>query len=165
MRQHSTTRFQIREATEADAARISEVLRLAFAEFEALYTPPGFAATTPGPEMVLARMTEGPVWIAVRCGAVIGTVSAVLKADGCYIRGMAVLPQSRVQGIGRRLLEVVEDFAMEHARDRLHLSTTPFLDCAIHLYSSFGFQRDSDGDLFGTPLFTMTKALAGPRGA
>src|SRR5260370_227302 len=43
----------------------------------------------------------------------------------------------------------------------MYLSTTPFLDRAIRLYERFGFQRSDEGplDLFGTPLFTMTKRL------
>jgi hypothetical protein len=41
------------------------------------------------------------------------------------------------------------------------LSTTPFLAFAIALYERFGFRRSDAGprELFGTPLFTMTKDL------
>jgi len=40
------------------------------------------------------------------------------------------------------------------------------LSRAIRVYESFGFRRTEDGpqDLFGTPLFTMEKALSGRGG-
>ena len=150
----------IRAATQGDADQIAAVLRAAFAEYESLYTPAGFAATTPGPDVILSRMREGPVWVAIQQRRVIGTVAAVHQSDGCYVRGMAVLPQARAKGVGRQLLMAVEQYALEHGFRRLSLSTTPFLDRAIRLYDQFGFERGSEGDLFGTPLFTMTKEYA-----
>ena len=53
-----------------------------------------------GTDQVLARMQEGPVWVALREGAVLGTVAAVVKGESVYIRGMAVLPSARGSGAG-----------------------------------------------------------------
>ena len=79
-----------------------------------------------------------------------------------YVRGMAVLPTARGDGIARMLLEHVESYAVAHRFKSLFLSTTPFLDSAIALYERFGFMRNGDGphDLYGTPLFTMRKQLS-----
>ena len=63
-------------------------------EFRALYTDGGFSATALGSDQILDRMLEGPVWVALRGGAVLGTVAAVVKGDSIYIRGMAVLPNA-----------------------------------------------------------------------
>jgi ribosomal protein S18 acetylase RimI-like enzyme len=106
-------------------------------------------------------MEEGPIWVALQNGEVVGTVSAVAKAEAFYIRGMAVDPAARGAGIGRALLEHVEEFAVRHRFKRLFLSTTPFLLSAISLYERHGFLRNDDGphDLLGTPLFTMVKEL------
>lgn len=149
----------MRIARASDAAAIASVLREAFAEYQALYTSEGYAATTPGAEEVRSRMTEGPLWVAVRDGKIVGTVSVVAKETGLYVRGMAVIPEATGVGIGRALLEEVERFALAHAITRLFLSTTPFLDRAIRLYQSSGFVRTNDGphDLFGTPLISMEK--------
>jgi ribosomal protein S18 acetylase RimI-like enzyme len=75
---------------------------------------------------------------------------------------MAVLPTARGQRIGESLLVHVGQFAVSKGFRRLFLSTTPFLDHALHLYEKFGFRRASEGlhDLFGTPLFTMEKRLS-----
>lgn len=51
---------RIRRAVPADAAEIASLLRQSFVEFESLYTPKGFAATTPNQEQVWRRMDEGP---------------------------------------------------------------------------------------------------------
>ena len=151
----------IRRATASDAPVIAFILREAFAEYEPLYTSQGYSATTPGPDAVRDRMSEGPVWVAVHGGQIVGTVSVVPEQIGLYVRGMAVLPAVRGLGIGRLLLEEVESFAAAAGSRRLFLSTTPFLSQAIRLYELFGFRAASDGprDLFGTPLLTMEKLV------
>jgi len=71
------------------------------------------------------------------------------------------MPAARGLGLGGLLLRTVEDFALAQSHKRLTLSTTPFLNQAIRLYERSGFQRTSEGphELYGTPLFTMVKAL------
>jgi putative acetyltransferase len=154
--------IQIRLATPEDAEAISRVLFDAFIEFKPLYTPKGFSATAISAEQVLARMREGPTWLAVRGGELLGTVAAVVKNESLYMRGMAVLPIARGSGVGTRLVMQVEHFAGEHGCRLVFLSTTPFLDAAIRLYQKHGFLRrkEEPQDLFGTPLFTMEKFLS-----
>ena len=158
----SASEVQVRRATTDDAAWVVSVLRQAFAEYEPLYTEQGYVATTPGVREIAARMGEGPVWVAVYREQIVGTGSVVPKPEGIYIRGMAVIPSARGLGIGRRLLDEIQRFAIAQGCARLLLSTTPFLNTAIRLYEAFGFRRMNDGphDLFGTPLFTMEKTVA-----
>ena len=156
------TLVEIRRAGADDAAAISTVLYESFKEFRVLYTDGGFAATALGAEQILLRMQEGPVWIALRGDAVLGTVAAVVKGESVYVRGMAVLPASRGAGAGAALLREVESWAGSERCGRLFLSTTPFLASAIRLYERFGFRRVEEDrqDLFGTPLLTMEKKVA-----
>lgn len=160
---HSEGQVQIRRASEQDTARITSVLRQAFAEYERLYTREGegYAATTPGADEIFVRMNQGPIWVAVHNNQIVGTASLVSKPEGIYVRGMAVLPAARGLGIGYLLLDEIQRFAEAHCSKRLLLSTTPFLNRAIRLYEAFGFARTNEGphDLFGTPLFTMQKIL------
>jgi GNAT superfamily N-acetyltransferase len=111
---------------------------------------------------VLDRLQEGPVWVAVYEGEIVGTASVVLKGNSLYVRGMAVLPSARGRRVGELLLEQIARYSSAHNCKRLFLSTTPFLDRAIRLYERFGFRRTDAGphDLFGTPLFTMEKAVS-----
>jgi len=158
----SASEVQVRRATTDDAAWVASVLRQAFAEYEPLYTEQGYAATTPGAREIAARMGQGPLWVAVYREQIVGTGSIAPKPEGIYIRGMAVIPSARGLGIGRRLLDQIQRFAIAQGCTRLFLSTTPFLNTAIRLYEAFGFRRTNDGphDLFGTPLFTMEKTVA-----
>jgi GNAT superfamily N-acetyltransferase len=153
--------INIRLADRHDAPAVAKVLYESFVEFEALYTREGFAATTPNADQIKTRMREGPVWIACRDDRVLGTMAAVVKGQALYTRGMAVLPSARGFGVGARLLEQVEQWAFEQGCRRVFLSTTPFLSTAIQLYEKYGFRRTDElpHDLFGTPLFTMEKAV------
>ena len=139
------------------------MLRQSFLEFESLYSPEGFAATTLDPQQVGQRIEEGPVWVALWEDRVAGTASAVREEEnGLYIRGVAVVPLARGHGIGESLLNEIQTFARHAGSQRLFLTTTPFLNGAIRLYERFGFTLVPDGtaDLFGTPLLTMTKPIA-----
>ena len=156
-----TPKIEVRLGEPGDAPSIAAVLRDSFKEYRPLYTDGGFAATTPTGKQIRNRWHEGPVWVALLDGAIVGTVSAVPKGEGLYVRSMAVLPSARGHGIGELLLGGVESFAVTHGHKQLFLSTTPFLARAIRLYEHWGFTRDDKGihDLFGTPLFTMVKTL------
>jgi ribosomal protein S18 acetylase RimI-like enzyme len=158
--QPDTSGIAIRLAAPPDAALIAAVLHAAFVAYKAAYTPAAFAATTPTSEQIQRRLDEGPVWVALHDRAIVGTVSAVRRGAGLYIRSMAVLPQARGRGIGGLLLRHAEQFAAAQGCTYALLSTTPFLTSAIRLYEAFGFQRsDKPQDLFGTALFTMVKLL------
>ena len=87
--------IQIRAANTNDAPSIAAVLRAAFLEYEPLYTPEGFTATTPSADRILQRLSEGPIWVAVQGERVVGTVCAVPKGQICYVRGMAIVPSAR----------------------------------------------------------------------
>ena len=129
----------VRNARINESAAIASILRQAFNEYEPLYTPLAFVATTPTSDQIQKRWGEGPVWVAVQYKKLVGTVAAVPKPNGLYIRSMAMLPFARGQGIAVQLLKVVESFAVSDHHKYLFLSTTPFLTNAIRLYESFGF--------------------------
>ena len=162
--EHRQAEVQIRRATGDDASAISSVLLAAFVEYEALYTSEAFAATTPTSDQIRKRISEGPVWVALLDGEIVGTVAVVPRSGELYIRGMGVLPKARGRRIGELLLKEIERYALQEGHSRLFLSTTPFLDRAIRLYEQFGFRRTNEGphDLFGTPLFAMEKRLKIP---
>lgn len=151
----------IRLAEAEDCEAIASLLLRAFSEYRHLYTSEGFAATAIASEEVLSRMREGPVFVVLIDEAIVGTASIVKKDDSVYVRGMAVLPESRGNHIGEFLLTQIEEHAANEGCRRLFLSTTPFLDRAIKLYEKFGFNRIEEGpqDLSGTPLFTMEKSI------
>jgi len=143
------------------AEEISDVLKKSFIEFESKYTTKAFKDTTPNREKVLERLKEGPIWIVLLNEKIVGTVSVVPRKNGLYIRGMAVIPESRGLQIGWKLLEHINRYAVKNSFNRIFLSTTPFLKRAIRLYENFGFIKSIEGpyDLYGTPIFTMHKYI------
>ena len=153
--------LEIKRAEIGDATAISSLLVNSFEEYQSLYTPEGYAATAITSEQAADRLSEGPIWVAISNGNVVGTVSVVIRKDSLYIRGMAVRPTARGRHIGELLMAEVERFSRSKGFRRLFLSTTPFLHRAIRLYERLGFQRidESPNDLHGTPLFTMEKFL------
>jgi GNAT superfamily N-acetyltransferase len=154
-------RAHIRMAIPDEAFSIAALLARSFAEYESSYTPEAFAATISTTDRIRDRIDEGPVWVALRNGAVVGTLSAIARGEALYLRGMAVDPTARGDGIGRQLLELAEEYAIRNGFERLSFSTTPFLKSAIQIYERYDFRRcdEEPDDLFGTPLFTMVKNL------
>src|SRR5260370_28934590 len=124
--QREQPQIHVRLAVPDDAFSIASVLHAAFAEYESVYTPEAFAATTPTSDRILARFDEGPVWVAVRDDTMVGTVAAVPRGDALYIRSMAVLPAARGWEIGALLFGGAERFAAAHGDTHLVVSTTPF---------------------------------------
>lgn len=156
---HDRSQIEVRLAALDEASAIAEVMLESFTEFRHLYTDGGFAATALKADEIQERMREGPVWVAALGGKIVGTASAVVKADMAYIRGVAALPSVRGLGVGYAMLREAEQFAVRVSCRRLALTTTPFLGAAIRLYEKLGFRRTEDLDLFGTPLFGMEKTL------
>jgi GNAT superfamily N-acetyltransferase len=152
----------IRRARRSEAATISFLLRVAFAEIAALYTPEALAATLPDAEVLRQRMEEGAVWIAFLGDAPVGTLSAYCRPEGLHLRSMGVHPGARGHGVGRALLAVAERFGRDRGLARVFLRTTPFLNAAIALYSRVGFslRQGGDRDFHGVPLFEMEKPLS-----
>jgi GNAT superfamily N-acetyltransferase len=158
--------MRCRAAASADAPGISEILQEAFAEFRPLYTPQGYAVTTPDPDVVRARLSEGPTWVVEEGDAIIATVSAQPQDRGLYIRSMAVRPVARGRGAATLLLAQVETYARALELPRLYLRTTPFLRAATALYQRAGFRfTGEESSLMGTPLLTMEKNLQAPSAA
>ena len=148
----------IRLAGPADAEAIAATLRGGFAEFEPLYTPAAFSATTPTAATIAQRFAEGPSWVAEQDGEIVGTVSAVSRSTDLYVRSMAVSPEARGRAVGARLMDAVETFAVANGHRRIVLNSTPFLLAALRLYEGRGYARTGERpDLFGTPLVTLAK--------
>jgi ribosomal protein S18 acetylase RimI-like enzyme len=142
---------------------IAAILFEAFSFFRADYTPEAFAVVTPDPDEITERFDEGPMWVALCGGVVVGTVSVVPEPEWLYIRSMAVSPAAQGHGVGHRLMDVVEEYAIEHQFDRLFLYTTYFSKGAIELYEKHGFERGRDttaDEWFGTPGLAMEKRLS-----
>jgi len=152
----------IRLATPEDAEDISRVLFESFSTFREFYTPEAFDVVTPSAEVINARFAEGPMWVAIVDGKIVGTVSVLPQPEWLYIRSMAVLPEARGLGIAHKLIEAIEEYAVGEGCDRLFLYTTYFSSGAIELYEKHGFRRGrktTADEWYGTSGLAMDKWL------
>lgn len=158
----SVREIDVRLAVASDSAAIAAVLFEAFAVYRSDYTPEAFKIVTPDDQQVEQRFAEGSMWVAVKNREVVGTVSVVPEPEWLYIRSMGVSPGFQGLGIGHKLLDVVEEYAIENGFDRLFLYTTYFSTGAIELYEKHGFVRGREttaDEWNGTPGLAMDKKL------
>ena len=153
---------QVRLALPVEAGAIAEIIRQAFGPLENDYTPESFAIVTPSKEEIALRFDEGPIWVAVQNGEIVATVSAVHEPEWLYIRSMAVSPALQGLGVGGKLLDAVEVYAIENGFERLFLYTTDFSASAIRLYERNGYELGrytTAEEWFGTPGRSMEKKI------
>lgn len=153
--------MEVRLAEAADAPAIERILSQSFEEYKPRYTSAAFKAATPSVPAILQRMKEGPTWVAVQGGEVVGTISAVPRGKTLVLRGMAVPPAERGKALGKLLLVRVARYAFGNGYRRMAVSASPFLTRALREYEQFGFRRSPDGpaEFHGTPVYHMTKTF------
>ena len=79
-------------------------------------------------------------WVAEHRGEIVGTVGVQrVNAEEAELRRMSVASASRRQGIGRQLLQTVEDFCRGNGYSRVALSTVIHLEPAVHMYTACGY--------------------------
>jgi ribosomal protein S18 acetylase RimI-like enzyme len=133
----------VREATQADAATIGQLLHAFNTEFE---------EATPGPEQLAARITEllnggdtkvllvgeGPDGLALlRFRRSIWTPGLE-----CYLAELYVAPEKRGQGRGRAIMEAALEVARRQGADYIDLGTSETDTAARALYESLGFTNN-----------------------
>lgn len=89
----------------------------------------------------------GHILFALVDGVAVGTVALRREGDGVYeLTKMAVAPDCRGSGIGRRLVEAALDRFVAVRGRRLFLESNDRLEAALRLYESVGFVHGpSDG--------------------
>jgi DNA-binding MarR family transcriptional regulator/GNAT superfamily N-acetyltransferase len=74
-------------------------------------------------------------------GASVGCGGLLLTGGVPYLKRMWVDPEARGLGIGRRILEALEDLARDHGATRVQLETNASLTEALALYRSSGYHE------------------------
>ena len=97
--------------------------------------------TLGAPENMILRK-GGRIFIAYAEGKAVGCVALIPMGDGVYeLSKMAVSPESRGLGIGRKLLIHAIAQARELGAKSLFLGSNSVLKSAVHLYESIGFRH------------------------
>jgi len=121
---------EIRQATTNDLAELANLHRLTLGDH--------------GPDPMVAltqQLARGMVWLAEDPSGILGLATGQIAADEAEIHAVAVVPQARKKGIGRRLVQALEDAAFTMG------ATTCFLEVrasnlgARTLYQRSGYEQ------------------------
>ena len=130
--------YKILKATEADAA---EILRLQYTAYQSeaeIYNICSVPPLTQTLEQTIEEFRESIVLKAVSDDEIIGSVRACEKPEGVYIGRLMVLPGYQNQGVGKRLLQTIENGFSEK---RYWLITGHKSEKNLRLYEKCGYTR------------------------
>ena len=152
--------FLIRPAKNGDEHGILRCLAAAFEPYRASYTPEAYADTVLDETSLAERLQRTHVLVAPYTEEIAGTVAASQANGEGHLRGMAVLPECRGNGLAAALLTGIEGWLHEHGCKRVTLNTTLPLQAAIKFYEKNGYRRSGQiADFFGMPLVEYVKEL------
>jgi len=82
------------------------------------------------------------LWVVEMGDRIVGSIAVVeATAASAQLRWLILHPDTRGAGVGRRLVQYAVDFARGCNYDSIFLWTVDFLDAAVALYKSFGFEK------------------------
>lgn len=85
------------------------------------------------PEMIKQKIEERAMYCMIDKDKIVGNI----EAKGNEISGLYVLPSKLRKGIGRKLLEFLEEEAKKLGIKKLHLQVTPY---ALPFYEKMGYK-------------------------
>lgn len=104
-------------------------------------------------------------WIAEISGRLVGSVAIEPAPTGAHIQTLYVDPTLRRQGLARRLVALVEDFAVASGARCIDLWTDTRFTAAHGFYERLGYQRQPGtrrlDDLSGSIEYHYVKTLSG----
>ncbi len=149
----------IREAREGELDGAGRVTQAAWREFERSGDP-AWVAYFERLGDARARAARAVVLVAVEAEVVVGTAAlelertledVALPAHEARLRMLAVAPEWRGRGVGRKLVEACLERARAAGKSEVRLHTMDVMVTAEVLYRSLGFERDPGGDFTPAP--------------
>ncbi|UCD39222.1 MAG: ribosomal protein S18-alanine N-acetyltransferase [Fidelibacterota bacterium] len=91
-------------------------------------------------EEEIAQGDVGMGFVAEDEGLVVGFLTGMMGVDEFLLHNVAVHPDFRDRGIGRKLIEAAEELCLENEFQRILLEVREDNEIARHLYLSMGFE-------------------------
>ncbi|RYG89486.1 GNAT family N-acetyltransferase [Loktanella sp. IMCC34160] len=128
--------MEIRRAKMTDAAALTDVVRAAYAPFrEAGLNLPDVEAG------IDDAIVETPVWLAVEQDVILGGVIVRQSDTMIQVENLAVHPGASGRGVGKGLLQTVEDWAREQGARGLQLATHADMAGTVAFYRRLGWRE------------------------
>ena len=147
---------QLRPATAADIPAVLAVTRAAYAPYAGRLAPPS-SALNEDPEAVTRYLHNGGVIVAEVDGEVVGAVRYEPYETYLYLARLAVAPDWQGQGIGRRLVEAVEGWALLLGLDEVRLGVRAELPANRDFYRRLGYSEDGNAPFRYDPRYSYLK--------
>jgi predicted N-acetyltransferase YhbS len=129
----------IRPATEADFEAILKVQQDAFGEYANVYQVSGWTSETL--DSLREDAKEKRIFVAETDGSVVGSVRFWTVGGVCVIRLLSVSPAHQGHGIGKALLQEIEQIAMD--AHKFFACTMLRTSRNIHLFLSLGYKAET----------------------
>jgi GNAT superfamily N-acetyltransferase len=156
----------IRPATPAEYDAIADLTVTVYSSLDGGQLHPEYAAIL---RRTAERAATAEVVVAVEGGTLLGSLTyvpepgpqgSVATGNEAEFRTLVVSPEAQGRGAGRGLVQWSIDRARRDGRDRLVLSTMPWMRVAHGLYERMGFARTPDRDWHPRPgIDCLTYAL------
>ena len=143
----------IEHATREDLDAIAALNRSAYEEFSHHMTTDGWSSMKGAVESVETRFDTARFLLIRGANTLLGSVAycpagkgnpAIFPADWAAVLLLAVAPEGRGHGIGRRLTSACIDLARRDGAAVIGLFTSELMTQAQRLYESLGFVRESE---------------------
>jgi GNAT superfamily N-acetyltransferase len=147
--------------------RLMALLHAAFAYQRERIDPPSSLYRLDA-QSLAQKAQEEVLFLALDAGDMVGCAFAKLKPGCVYVGKVAVLPDRQGQGIGRLLMQAVEQFAQQTGKPVMELETRIELVENHQTFSAFGFVRTAEHAHAGytrTTFITMQKPLRVEQGS
>lgn len=142
------------------------LLTESFAFMEGRIDPPSSVLRLTA-RLIAAKATEEALFVATEESELVGCVFARRQADCVYVSKLAVRKDRQRRGIGRRLMQAVEEHARESGQLTLELQTRIELTENHDAFAAMGYVKVSEHahEGYERPTFvTLRKRLAPSRG-
>jgi ribosomal protein S18 acetylase RimI-like enzyme len=136
------------------AEDVNDVVRINGAVFESEYGIDASFASDMAVQLAELRRSGWPgdgegLWVAELNGRVVGAITLRDLGDGLARLGdLALMPEARGSGAGRRLVETVLEAARAAGYERIELVTFSDLAAAREIYTRAGFRMASSENVF-----------------
>jgi ribosomal protein S18 acetylase RimI-like enzyme len=147
---------ELRPAAAADAARIRDLVRAAYAKWVPLIGREPLPMTADYDRAI----REHEITLLYSEGRLVALIETVARGDHLFIENVAVLPQHQGRGFGRLLLADAERIALSRGLRETRLFTNRLFEANIALYQAIGYRIDREEPFMGGTVVHMSKRIA-----
>lgn len=136
--------FEIRAIQESDNPFLSKIIKTTLKEFGANYPGTVYYDASTHALYEVFKNEKSYYFVALENNMIMGGggiyPTSGLPADTCELVKMYLSPDVRGKGLGKKLIQLCIDKAIELGYKNIYLETMPELKQALSIYAHFGFE-------------------------